>query len=250
VAGLADRLRELHVPGKPLVLPNVWDADSARSVVAAGFPVVATSSVAMAESLGYTDGENAPVQDIFDLAARITRAVNVPVTVDLEAGYGLSAEELVDRLFAIGVAGCNIEDTHHFHGHHLRNVAEQAEFLAAIRERAGKDLVINARVDSFLYAVDESAALPDALDRARRYVEAGADCVYPIHVISKESIAALTDAVSPAAVNTTYLPGAPDLAGLAELGVARISLGAGLWRAAQQRLRETVAALAQGTMPY
>ncbi|WP_322769065.1 isocitrate lyase/phosphoenolpyruvate mutase family protein [Frankia sp. Cr1] len=245
----AARLRELHVPGKPLVLPNVWDADSARSAVAAGFPVVATSSVAVAESLGYSDGENAPVDDMFDAASRIMRAVDVPVTVDVEAGYGLAAAELVDRLLGMGAAGCNIEDTDHEHGC-LRNPGEHAELLAAIRQHAGANLVINARVDSFLYASDESTALPDAVERARCYVKAGVDCVYPIHAVSRESITAIVTAISPTAVNTTYLPGAQDVAGMTGLGVTRISLGAGLWRAGQRRLRDTLEAMSKGTMPY
>ncbi|MFF5987984.1 isocitrate lyase/PEP mutase family protein [Prauserella flavalba] len=248
----AGLLRELHVPGRPLVLPNAWDADSARLVEEAGFPVVATSSVAVARSLGYGDGEQAPAAEMFAAAARIARAVSVPVTVDAESGYGLAPSELAERLLATGLAGCNLEDTDHPRGG-LRDAAQQADRIAAVREAAGEDLVLNARVDVFLGAsgaAGERALLPDALDRARRYLEAGADCVYPIHVRDPGVLRAFTEAVRPAAVNATYLPGGPGLADLAGLGVARISLGGGLWKATRTWLRGTLTALADGTLPY
>ncbi|PXY25117.1 isocitrate lyase/PEP mutase family protein [Prauserella endophytica] len=248
----AGRLRELHVPGSPLVLPNVWDADSARLVEEAGFPVVATSSVAVARTLGYRDGEQAPAAEMLAAATRIARAVSVPVTVDAEAGYGLAPSELAERLLATGAVGCNLEDTDHARGQ-PRDAAEQADRLAAVREAAGEDLVLNARVDVFLGAgedADEQAVLPDALDRARRYLAAGADCVYPIHVRAPDVLRAFTEGVRPAAVNATYLPGGPDLTGLAGLGVARISLGGGLWKATRTWLHGTLTALADGKLPY
>ncbi|PXY20736.1 isocitrate lyase/PEP mutase family protein [Prauserella muralis] len=242
-------LRDLHVPGRPLVLPNVWDADTARLVEAAGFGAVATSSVAVARSLGYGDGEQAPRQEMFAAAARIARAVSVPVTVDAESGYGLAPAEVAGRLLEAGAAGCNLEDTDHATGT-LRPAEEQAERLAAVRAAAGGALVLNARIDVFLAAQDPRAVLADALDRARRYLEAGADCVYPIHLTDPAVIAEFTEAVRPAAVNVTYLPGMPGPAALAELGVARISLGGGLWQAARTWLKEHLAALARGTPPY
>ncbi|GAB2975965.1 hypothetical protein GCM10017788_40890 [Amycolatopsis acidiphila] len=145
----AAALRALHVPGNPLLLPNAWDADSARLVEEAGFPVVATSSVAVAAALGYADGEQAPAEEMFAAAARIARAVSVPVTVDAESGYGLPAAELAERLLGAGAVGCNLEDTDHARGG-IRAVGEQADRLAAVREAAGQDLVLNARIDLFL----------------------------------------------------------------------------------------------------
>lgn len=112
----AEALRALHVPGKPLFLPNAWDADTARLVEEAGFPVVATSSVAVAAALGYPDGEAAPAEEMFAAAARIARAVSVPVTVDAESGYGLPGREFAERLLATGAVGCNYEDTDHARG--------------------------------------------------------------------------------------------------------------------------------------
>src|SRR4051812_3882355 len=111
-----DLLRSLHVPGRPLVLPNAWDAATARAVVAAGVPVVATTSAGVAAAIGYDDHEGAPAAEMLAAAARIVRAVDVPVTVDAESGYGLDADELADVLSEVGAAGCNLEDTDHATG--------------------------------------------------------------------------------------------------------------------------------------
>jgi 2-methylisocitrate lyase-like PEP mutase family enzyme len=145
-------LRGLHIPGDPLVLPNVWDVPSARAVVAAGFPVVATTSAGVAETLGYDDHERAPADDMFAAAARIARAVDAPVTADSEAGYGLSPSALVEALMEAGVAGCNLEDTDHA-ASALVDPTRQATRLADVRAEAaarGYELVINARIDVFL----------------------------------------------------------------------------------------------------
>lgn len=245
----AKALRELHVPGKPLVLPNAWDADTARLVVDAGFPVVATSSAAVAAVLGYADGEEATAGEMFAAAARISAVIDVPMTVDAESGYGLPATALVDLLFEADAVGCNIEDTDQQSGQR-RSGSEQAALLAAMRERAGDGLVINARIDSFLSDQTDRDALPDALARAQSYLDAGADCLYPIHVKDPDVLGEFVIAVAPAPVNATYLPGGPSLATMAELGVARVSLGAGLWRASQHWLKGTLRDLAAGTPPY
>jgi 2-methylisocitrate lyase-like PEP mutase family enzyme len=244
----AARLRALHVPGTPLLLPNIWDAAGARLVEAAGFPVVATGSAAVAESLGYPDHEGAPTGEMFAAAARIARSVGVPVTVDAESGYGLEPAELAARLAAAGAVGCNIEDTDHATGT-LADASVHAARLAALRA-ADPDLVVNARVDVFLHATDQAAALDEGVERARAYLAAGADCVYPILLRDPDVLAAFTEALRPAAVNALYLPGGPDLAALATLGVARISLGAGLWRHTQAFAESTLRALAEGVAPY
>jgi 2-methylisocitrate lyase-like PEP mutase family enzyme len=146
------RLRALHVPGTPLILPNAWDVASARAVVAAGFPVVATTSAGVAQSLGYDDGERAPAGEMLAAAARIARSVKVPVTVDAESGYGLPPERLVDALLEAGAAGCNLEDTDH-EGGGLIEIGRQVGRISAVRGAASArryELVINARVDVFL----------------------------------------------------------------------------------------------------
>ncbi len=230
-------LRSLHVPGTPLVLPNAWDPGTAKLVVEAGFPVVATSSAAVAESLGYPDHQGAPADEMFAAAARIVRAVDVPVTVDAESGYGLPAAEFAERLVAAGAVGCNLEDTDHTGGG-LVPVARQAEYLAAVRA-AAPDVVINARVDVFVGVEDQEAVYDEAVERARAYVAAGADCVYPILVRSTGLLTSLVRAVG-APVNAVLLPGMT-VAELASAGVARISLASGLWRLAQATLRERLA---------
>lgn len=225
-----DTLRSLHVPGTPVVLPNAWDAATARAVVAAGFPVVATTSRGVAASLGYEDHERAPGAEMLAAAARIATAVNVPVTIDAEAGYGIKSPELVARLKEMGAAGCNLEDTNHATGE-LRNPVEQADWLRAVRGAAsdqGYRLVINARIDVFLSAIasgkGQAELVSDALGRAHAYLEAGADCVFPILLWEPDALEGfISDARGP--VNVLRIPPAPPHAKLAELGVARISYG-------------------------
>lgn len=234
-----ERLRDLHVPGRPLMLPNAWDAATARAVEAAGLPVVATTSGGVALSLGHEDHEQAPADEMLAAAARIAAAVDVPVTVDAEAGYGLEPGELVARLHEIGAAGCNLEDTDHGAGE-LRPVDEQAQWLASVREAARSrdyDLVINARIDVFLPGVlagggagEQEGLVGSALKRARAYAEAEVDCVYPIALWEEPALAAFV-ADCPVAVNTLAVDRAPKPERMAELSVARISWGSLLHRA-------------------
>ncbi|AQZ61967.1 Probable carboxyvinyl-carboxyphosphonate phosphorylmutase [[Actinomadura] parvosata subsp. kistnae] len=225
-------LRRLHVAGAPLVVPNAWDAASARMIEAAGFPAVATSSAAMAAVLGHDDGERAPVGEVLAAAARIVRAVRVPVTVDFERGYGLAPAELVERFAATGAAGLNLEDSHPASGDMI-DITEQADFLSAVREAAvaqGADLVINARTDLFLRRPGPAREqVAGTLARGARYLEAGADCVYPIGAADPEVIRALAEGL-PGPVNVAYGNGGLSLARLAELGVARVSFGPALQR--------------------
>ncbi|MFF5218182.1 isocitrate lyase/phosphoenolpyruvate mutase family protein [Micromonospora sp. NPDC000442] len=167
----AAALRALHRSGGPLVLPNAWDAGSARAVAEAGFPAVATSSAAVAESLGHADGEHTPPDEMFAAVARITRAVPVPVTADLERGYGRKPDELVTRLLDAGAVGLNLEDSDPRTGD-LVDAEEQADLLAGVRaaaDGAGVAVVLNARVDVFLHPDREPAdRLAEAIRRARR----------------------------------------------------------------------------------
>lgn len=252
LAAQCELLRSLHVPGSPLVLPNAWDVPSAQAVAAAGFPAVATSSGGVAASLGYADHEGAPAREMLTAAARMAQSVAVPVTVDAESGYGLDAAVLVDTLRAAGVAGCNVEDTDHATGS-LRDPGEGAARLAAIRRAAddvGYPLVLNARIDVFL-AEQESRSrgqgdlLPAALERARAYLAAGADCVFPIGLWEEETIAELTAGVG-APVNVLATPVSPPLAALAALGVARISYGSLLHRHVLKSLERSLRAIAAG----
>ncbi|WP_328997682.1 isocitrate lyase/phosphoenolpyruvate mutase family protein [Kribbella sp. NBC_00709] len=221
---LATTLRELHVPGTPLVVPNAWDAASARVVEAAGFGAVATSSNATAAILGYDDGEHVPVDDVLTAATRIAASVSVPVTVDFERGYRLAPAELAERFLATGAVGLNLEDSDPATGEMI-DPAEQADFLAAVRAAAGDALVVNARIDAFLRkAGSAEEQLTTALDRAARYLAAGADCVYPIGVGDLDLIGTLVKEIR-GPVNVAYGQGAHSVAGYTARGVARISFG-------------------------
>ncbi|UBU15663.1 isocitrate lyase/PEP mutase family protein [Nonomuraea gerenzanensis] len=244
----ASALRALHVPGTPLILPNVWDAASARAVRDAGFPAVATSSAAVAHVLGYDDGEHTPVGEMMAAVARVARAVEgVPVTADVERGYGLKPAELVERLAEAGAAGCNIEDSVPGSGE-LVEPERQAEFLAEVRAAAGDALVINARVDVYLYGRGQDVR-QEAVARGRRYLEAGADCVYPILASGEDEIRALVSALG-APVNVYLGPRTPGIQRLAELGVARVSFGSGLHQAADAFTRGMIAKVVEGRNPF
>jgi 2-methylisocitrate lyase-like PEP mutase family enzyme len=239
---LAQRLRELHT-GELLVLPNAWDVGSAQVVAEAGFPAVATASAAVSAVLGFPDGEGAPWQEMFAAAGRIAGAVPVPVTVDAEAGYGMAPREFVDRLLETGAVGCNLEDTDHGTGA-LAEAGAHAEWLAAVRsaaDDAGVPVVVNARIDAFLPGRGVADPLAEAVRRGRLYRDAGADCLYPIGVRARRDLAALV-AELPGPVNANT-GDELDLAGLRELGVARVSYGPQFYRAALAGFRAAVGEL-------
>jgi 2-methylisocitrate lyase-like PEP mutase family enzyme len=220
-------------------------------VVAAGFPVVATTSAGVAATLGYEDHEGAPADEMLGAAARIARSVGVPVTVDAEAGYGMEPAELVAALRSAGAAGCNLEDSDHAAGR-LRDPDRHAGWLGAVRQAASQDgypLVINARVDVFAGPFFAGAGpgtqeelVPDALRRAKAYLEAGADCVYPIALWETDALRRFTSEVG-GPVNVIRLPQTPSVAELAALGVARVSWAGLLHREATAHFAEQLASL-------
>ncbi|HEU4658864.1 MAG TPA: isocitrate lyase/phosphoenolpyruvate mutase family protein [Capillimicrobium sp.] len=222
----ADRLRALHRGPDVLVLPNAWDPPSARRFVADGAVAVATSSAAVARALGSEDHEAMRGAEMLAAVARIREAVgdDVPVTADMEAGYGLSPEALVEGLLRAGAVGCNLEDTDHDRGG-LRAVAEQVEWLTLVKaagRAAGVDLVVNARVDVHLH----DGTVEEGLERARAYRAAGADCVYPI-LAPLDALGAYVEAAEVVNALAT-LPDGPAVAELRALGVARVTFGGGL----------------------
>jgi 2-methylisocitrate lyase-like PEP mutase family enzyme len=249
--GRCDLLRSLHRPGDPLLLPNAWDLPTARAVVAAGFPVVATTSGGVAATLGYEDHEGAPGDEMLAAAARITGGVEVPVTVDAEAGYGMEPAELVGALKSMGAAGCNLEDSDYAAGG-LRDRDRHAEWLSAVRQAASEDgygLVINARIDVFLGAFlagaepgTQDELVPEALRRANAYLEAGVDCVFPITLWETDALRRFTSEVR-GPVNVLRLPQAPSIGDLTEMGVVRVSWGSLLQWDAMARFQEQLASL-------
>lgn len=226
---LAHGFRRMHDRRKVLLLPNCWDAGSARLFVQRGFTSIATTSAGMAWSLGYADGEHAPLAEVLAAIARITRVVAVPVTVDIETGYGDVPAEVantVRSVIAAGAVGINIEDGMPGHGP-LRDAADASARVRAARSAAdasGVPIVINARVDHWMQgnAADPAARLADAIDRAKAYLAAGADCIYPIGLGDPTTLAALVRAVD-APINVAAGPSMPDLQQLESIGVARVS---------------------------
>ncbi|WP_407550295.1 isocitrate lyase/phosphoenolpyruvate mutase family protein [Streptomyces sp. Pv4-95] len=234
-APTAAALRALHHdrrPERPLVLPGPWDAASAKVFADAGFPALATPSAGIAASLGHDDGRTPP-DEMFAAIARIVRAVpDLPVSADVEAGYGLSAKELVARLADTGAVGCNLEDSDHATGA-LRDPRRQADWLAEVRAEAGDALVINARIDTFLRGVEGTE---EAILRGRLYAEAGADCVYPI--LAPPPLLAELAAGIGLPVNAVQTPDGPSPQELGTLGASRITFGPGLQRQAMAAVKE------------
>ncbi|GKQ38542.1 isocitrate lyase/phosphoenolpyruvate mutase family protein [Streptomyces sp. A012304] len=245
----AQRLRALG-SDTVLVLPNAWDAGSAAVIAAAGAPVVATTSGGVAWALGKGDGEQATGEEMLAAAARIVAAVDVPVTVDVEGGYG-DVAGTVAAVVAAGAVGINLEDSRAVGGP-LFTPEEQAERIAAARAAATEaglpELVINARTDVYLFGIgEESGRLEDVLTRAAAYAEAGADVIFVPGLLDLAVLGELSSR-SPIPVNAMAGPGAPSVADLAKAGVRRVSVGTGVAQSAYTAARDaTLELLDTGT---
>ncbi|MCU1484466.1 MAG: carboxyvinyl-carboxyphosphonatephosphorylmutase [Actinomycetia bacterium] len=238
MTSLAVTLRGLHVPGSPLVLANAWDAASASMVEEAGYHAVASSSAAVADTEGWPDNNVMPADVAIAAVARVVRGTSLPVTADIEGGYGLPAFELVERLLAAGAVGCNIEDTDHSQVRTLVDRDTHVRRIEEVRAAAGDALVVNARVD----AIVRGGTLEEAIERGKAYLAAGADCVYPIFLGDPGDpgdVATFVEAVG-GPVNILFRPGAPSLAELASLGVARVSIGSGWYRKVQAAMTDSL----------
>ena len=225
----AEAFRALHHGPTALILPNAWDPVSARIIAGTGYPAIATSSGAVARVLGYDDGQLTPPAEMFGAVARIARAVDVPVTADMEAGYGLEPREFTERLLEAGAVGCNLEDS--VDGK-LVDVQQQADYLCAVRAAAGADLVINARIDNFF----SGGTAEDAIARGIAYRRVGADCVYPIFAPAAD-LRRLADEIG-GPINAHASPGGPQPADLVALGATRISYGTSLHTFTSDALRD------------
>jgi len=250
-----EQFRQLHQGPRILMLPNAWDVASARIFEEAGFPAVGTSSAGVANMLGYADGERTPGEEMIAMVARIARALRVPVTADVEAGYG-DPVGTAEALAASGLAGMNLEDTRGHDSGALVDMTEQVRLIEQIRKKTG--LVINARCDIFLAGIgDPATRLERTVERLNAYRQAGADCLFAPGVRDAETIGRLVSAVR-GPLNVLVGPGMPPVAELERLGVRRVSVGSGPMRAAMgltQRIAKELRdqgtySWLEGTMPY
>jgi 2-methylisocitrate lyase-like PEP mutase family enzyme len=245
IATRATELKRLHTAPELLTVINVWDVISAK--VVAGIPgttALATASHSIAASRGYEDGENISLDEMIEECRRITAAVDLPVTADLEAGYG-DAAEAVRRAIGVGVVGANIEDQ-------LKPLPEATAQVEAIMAAAAAegvpDFVLNARTDAFVKAGDRDPAevLADAVERGKAYLDAGAPVVFVPGKLDEEQVSTLVDAFGPQRLTVIGLPGLPSLERLEQLGVARVSYGPMSQRVALTALQELVEEIHRG----
>jgi 2-methylisocitrate lyase-like PEP mutase family enzyme len=243
--GKAAELSRLHEDPTLLTVVNVWDSISAKVVAdTPGTAALATASHSIAASWGYEDGENIPVDLMIEAVGRIVDATTLPVSADLEAGYGDPAET-IRKAIGVGVVGANIEDQ-------MRPLDEAAANVAAIMDAAISegvpDFVLNARTDAFLTAGDRDPAevLAEAVERGQAYLEAGAPVVFVPGKLDEAQISTLVEAFGPRRLTVIGVPGIPSLARLEELGVARVSYGPMAQRVALTALQELVEEVHRG----
>jgi 2-methylisocitrate lyase-like PEP mutase family enzyme len=233
----ADAFRDMHHAPPLLVLPNAWDAVTARLFVNAGARAIATTSAGIAATLGYADGQNVPRELMMDAIARIARVVDVPVSADIEAGYADSPEGLQESIRAVidaGAVGVNLEDATGDSAQPLFAIEQQIERIRAARKAADNadvPVVINARTDVYLAQVGAVASrFADTVRRLNAYREAGADCLFVPGVTDMPTLTQLVQSV-PAPINVLAGPGMPAVADLQRIGIARLSVGSGIMRA-------------------
>jgi 2-methylisocitrate lyase-like PEP mutase family enzyme len=230
----AEKLRELHHGPEILVLPNAWDCASARIFEELGFPAIATTSAGVSFSLGYADGQNIPGKEMLATVAKIARCVDVPVTADLEGGYGDIAETAA-ALIESGAVGLNLEDILGHGPESIASIDEQVSRIAAVRKTG--PVVINARTDLYLLQIgDEATRFDCACERLKAYRDAGADCLFIPGIVAEDLIARFVDALQ-FPINILAVAGTPPVARLKELGVARVSVGSGMMRSAMGHTR-------------
>jgi 2-methylisocitrate lyase-like PEP mutase family enzyme len=240
----ATRLLELHRAPELLTVVNVWDVISATVVAdVPGTQALATASHSIAASYGYPDGEHIPVDLMLEAVGRIAAAVDLPVSADLEGGYG-DAAETVRRAIGVGIVGANIEDQ-------MKPLAEAAAQVEAVMGAAadeGVDFVLNARTDAFVKAGDRdpTEVLADAVERGKAYLEAGAPVVFVPGRLDEQQVTTLVDAFGPQRLTLIGIPGTPSLARMQELGVARCSWGPMSQNVALTALQELVEEVHRG----
>jgi 2-methylisocitrate lyase-like PEP mutase family enzyme len=240
---LAEAFRKMHQGPRLLLLPNAWDAMSARIFEAAGFGAVATTSGGLAWALGFPDGEKAPWDEVVAATQRITRSVHVPVTADIEAGYGASPDQVarsVSEIIAAGAIGINLEDSTPDPDKPIRTIEDAVARLTAARKAARAadvPIVINARVDLYLKHVhDDEARFHETVRRAKAYMAAGADCIFPFGLNDLKIVGELVTALK-APINVVGRNGTPGVEHLQQIGIARVSIASGATLATMSFIR-------------
>ena len=246
-----DLIKQLHVYGDLIVLPNIWDPLGARLVESLGYPIIATASASIALSNGYPDGEKIPFNLVLQIIKKIVQAVSKPVTADIESGYAYNntaLKENIKQLIDTGIAGINFEDSRHDDGT-LITVAHQCERINCIRQAAaemGMPLFINARTDVMLKEnqLTDEGKLAEIIVRGKAYCDAGADCFFPVLVKKKDDLVTINKSVN-LPVNVIMLPGTPDFETLKNIGLARVSLGPGVLKIAINAMKAIAEKLKQ-----
>ena len=239
----AEKFLALHHEPKLLVLPNIWDPLGARLLEGLGYPAVATASAAVAYSLGYDDGQKIKFDAMLDVIERIASSVAVPMTADIERGYAEHPQEIAENIRQVmhaGAVGINFEDSS-FEGGPLQPIDFQCERIQAIRNMADKEgipLVINARIDVFMRSADisRSEKIAETISRGKAYLDAGADCLYPIGLGDVETLKRIREETE-APINVYASKVAASMKELAAIGISRLSLGPGLIRASLTTMR-------------
>lgn len=247
----AEAFRRMHDRSRILLLPNAWDAASARIFEDAGFNAIATTSAGVSYTAGYPDGEAIPREDMLTIVRWIARSVAIPVTADIESGFGRTAPEVAETVRMVietGAVGINLEDTMHGAERRLYDLPLAVERIRAARaaaEAAGVPIVINGRTDVYLLGIGDKASRFDhAVQRLNAYRDAGADCMFPIGYLDSPTIAALAKAIN-GPINVIGVPGTPAAAELESLGVARVSTASGPARIAMTAIQKLAAELAR-----
>jgi 2-methylisocitrate lyase-like PEP mutase family enzyme len=251
----AELFRDLHQGPKLLILPNVWDPVGARLLEHLGYPAVATASAAVSWADGAQDGEKLPFPRMLEVVRSVVRAVDVPVAADLESGYAATPQELAEnvrRALETGIVGVNLEDSNH-HGEGLYSLEEQVERLRGVRaaaDREGVPLVINARTDVFIRSNPEPTPvkMDETIQRCQAYLEAGADCLYPIILSDLDALKMIREETG-APINVYASAATPPIAALEAAGIARMSLGPGLFKASLTTMKQVAETLLAGG-PY
>ncbi|MFD1780093.1 isocitrate lyase/phosphoenolpyruvate mutase family protein [Fredinandcohnia salidurans] len=239
----ADRFRTLHKESNTFILPNAWDVISAKMFEECGCKAIGTTSAGIAMSLGYPDGQEIPFETMLSVIKNMVESVDVPVSADIESGYGKSAKEVlhtIEQVISAGVVGINLEDGTGDINSPIYNPVLQQEKISTIREYCdsiGFPLFINARTDIFWLNVGKpESRIDEAIHRVKLYEEAGADCVFVPALKNIDEIKKLRNAVN-CPINLLAVPGLPSIEELSEIGIERVSTGSSPFRASVSLLK-------------